>query len=76
MPTEIDDLANPPAPPRSARTAGLRVELTTVPPIVPRRHARRRPRIAWSRVLYYFLPYLVLAACIIAAVLLTRGAPR
>lgn len=70
----IDDVANPPAPPRSARAAGLRVELADAPPI---RHGRiRRRRISWHSIAVLFLPYFVLAACIVAAVLLTRGAFR
>lgn len=68
---EIDDLTAPPAAPVAARRAGLRVELTTVPPIGDN---PRPPRISWHSLSILFLPYLTVAACIVAAVLLTRGA--
>lgn len=71
--TDLDTPA--PAPPLSARTAGLRVELADVPPI--RHHRRRRlagPRITWHALAVYFLPHLTLAGVITLAVLLLRGA--
>jgi hypothetical protein len=75
--TEFDELAEPPAPPVSARTAGLRVELTTAPSLDHLARARpRRPRITVSQVVYYFLPYIILAACIVAAILIPKGLHR
>lgn len=68
----IDDVTHPPFGPRSARRVALNLELAQLPPI-RRRPRRHTPRIPWRGIAVFFLPYFVLAAILVGAILAAKG---